>query len=192
MRTPLCCCVLSAALPIAPAAADILHDEAVHGDLSGDRFNPTAYTIGAGTHSVIAASISGDLEYLRLTIPAGQSLSAIVLAAYTGLDQTAFIGVQSGPTFTEPPNLPNPANLLGWTHFGPNFGHVGTDILDDIGMGLGAIGFTPPLPEGVYTFWIQQTGQSVSMYQLDFVIVPAPAAAPALIGLVGLVARRRR
>jgi hypothetical protein len=174
------------------ATADVLHDESVNGDLSGDRSVPTAYVLSQGTNSVIATSVSGDIEYIALTVPAGLQMQRLVLASYTGLDETAFIGVQSGPVFTEPPTGTNVANLLGWTHFGPALGHVGTDILDDLGAGPGSIGFTPPLGAGVYTFWIQQTGQNAATYQLDYSVVPGPGALTALMAGVGLVARRRR
>src|SRR5688572_8128965 len=114
--------------------AQVFHNEAVNGDLSNDRFNPTAYTLAAGTGSLMATTSGGDLEYLALTIPSGLKLAGITLASYQGLDPTAFIGVQAGSTFTEPPGTPNVANILGYTHFGPAF--VGMDILDDMGQGF--------------------------------------------------------
>ncbi len=155
-----------AALP-SGALAQVFHDEVIHGDLSGNGLAPTAYVLAAGTRSLLATTGKGDTEYLALTIPAGAKLSAIHLMSYQGLDPTGFIGVMTGPQFTEPPAAPNAANLLGYSHFGPPL--VGTNILDDIGVGFGSIGFTPPLPSGVYTFWIQQLGFAMT-YTFDFVI----------------------
>lgn len=173
------------------AAAGVIHDEAIHGDLSGDRHAPTAHRLRVGINSVIATSVSGDLEYLALTLPAGLRLDALILTSYTGHDRTAFIAVQRGAAFTEPPGAPNVRNLLGWTHFGPDFNHVGTDILDDLGRGPGSIQFSPPLDAGIYTFWIQQTGRTPSIYQLDFITAPAPATLPALLAAAAVFLRRR-
>ncbi len=176
---------------IAPAAATVIHDESVNGDLSNDRLNPTGYTLSAGTNTLIATSVSGDREYVRLSVPAGLQLSSIINVSYQGQDGTAFIGVQNGSTFTEPPTGTNVANLLGYTHFGTGPGTVGTDILDNMGTGAGAQGFTPPLPSGNYTYWIQQTGTSAATYQFDFNVTPEPMSAM-LFGLAGGALLRRR
>lgn len=185
------CFAAAIGLAAGPAAAVVVHDESIHGDVSNDRLSPTAYVLSSGTNSLLATSVSGDREYVRFTVPAGFQLSQVVLASYAGIDGTAFIGVQAGSTLTEPPTGTNVANLLGWTHFGPGPGNVGTDILDNIGVGAGAIGFTGSLSAGDYTFWIQQTGANAATYQMDFVVVPAPAAA-GLLGLAGVLACRRR
>lgn len=174
-----------------PAVAVVVHDESLNGDLSNDRLIPTAYALALGTNSLVATSVSGDREYVRFTVPAGFQLSQVVLASYAGIDGTAFIGVQAGSTLTEPPTGTNVANLLGWTHFGPVPGNVGTDILDNMGVGAGAIGFVGALAAGDYTFWIQQTGANAATYQMDFILVPAPGVA-GLIGLAGVFASRRR
>jgi hypothetical protein len=178
-------------LSSANAGATVIHDEAGDGDLSSDRFNPTSYSLSVGTSSIIATSVSGDREFVTLNIPGGAELSALTLATYAGLDDTAFIAIQSGTTMTVDPDSPNPALLLGYSHFGPGPGNVGTDILDDIGMGAGSIGFTPPLPAGDYTFWIQQTGGNAATYQFDFGVTPEPASL-ALLGMGGLALIRRR
>jgi MYXO-CTERM domain-containing protein len=175
-----------------PASAALLHDEGVDGDLSGDGLNPAHFDLSLGANSIIATSVSGDREYVNLTVPAGLELSAVNLVSYQGLDGTAFIAVQQGATFTESHIGTDVANLFGWSHFGPGVGNLGTDILDDIGQGPGAIGFTPPLSSGEYTWWMQQTGGNAATYQFDFVVTPEPAALVlAALGLA-LVARRRR
>jgi len=166
------------------------YNEGINGDLSGNRLIPTDLVLTPGTNSVIATSVRNDREYLHITVPGGFVLSALINASYTGNDGTAFVGVQAGSTFTEDPATVNVANLLGWSHFGTNLATVGEDILDDIGLGDDAIGFTPPLPAGDYTFWIQQTGTNACTYQFDFMVTPEPASLGLL--LIGLSALRRR
>lgn len=176
------------------ANADVLWDEAVNGDLSGDGFAPNSFILGAGSHSISATSNTGDRDYVTFSIPAGFQLNSILLASYVGDDITAFMGVQSGTTFTEPPTGTNVANLLGYTHFGPGPGlPPGSELIDSLSVGPGAIGFTPPLASGNYAFWMQQTGASLVTYQIDFGVtaVPEPAGA-ALIALAGLALRLRR
>ena len=150
------------------------YDEAVAGDLSGDPATPTPLTLIEGTTLLSATSATGDVEYVTVTIPDGLQLDAIILQAYASVggedssDDVAFAAVQSGSTFTEPPNGTNVANLLGYSHFGPGTpAQVGTDLLDDLGQGEGAIGFIGPLPSGTYTFWLQQAGESTD-YTLAF------------------------
>src|SRR3954471_10305724 len=167
-RTPVV--IASFALAAHSAFAVVVWDESINGDLSNDRAAPTSLTFTAGTNSVIATSVSagsGEREYFTFTLPAGYSLTSIVLASYSGLDGTAFIGVQQGTSMTVDPTSGSPAGLLGYTHFGTGPGNVGTNILDDIGLGAGATGFVGSLPAGSYTFWTQQAGASPSTYQLD-------------------------
>ncbi len=186
-----CITVAIALTTAASARGDLIHDESIHGDLSGNQAAPTHYTLLPGSNTLIATSVSGDREYVRLSVPAGLLLDSLILVDYAGIDGTAFIAVQQGTEFTEPPTGTNVANLLGWSHFGPGVGNVGLDILPGIGSGLGAMGFTPPLAAGEYTWWIQQTGGNAATYELDFVVTPEPTSL-ALLGLVATVLLRRR
>lgn len=185
------CCALAAMIgATAIASANVLHDESVHGPLSNDRFNPTLLPVPQlGSNLVRATTQAGDREYYTLIVPTGASLSAIMLNQYVSNDPLSFIAVQAGPVFTEPPTGTNVANLLGWTHFGDAW--LGTDLLSELGMGAGAIGFSGPLGPGTYTFWAQQTGPSPTLYEMDFVLVPAPGAAAAF-ALGALACARRR
>src|SRR5687767_11924858 len=167
MQTPrsLLTAVIVLSISTGATFAVIVHDESVNGDLSNDRFNPTTYALAFGSNSLKATSVSGDREYVTLSVPSGMQLSSIFNFSYVGVDGTAFIGVQDGTQFTESPTSPNVANIKGYTHFGTGPGTVGTDILDNMGTGSGAQGFVPPLPSGNYTYWIQQTGGNPSTYQ---------------------------
>ncbi|MCG8405368.1 MAG: PEP-CTERM sorting domain-containing protein [Phycisphaerales bacterium] len=182
-----------AVLLIGPSmtTAAIIYDEAVDGDLSGDRLAPTTRTLSIGSNTLAATSVSGDLEYVTLTVPPSFQLDAIILDSYVSPNVQSFAAVQNGTVFTESPASPNPANLLGYSHFGTGPGQVGTDILDDISTGAGAIGFSPPLPSGDYTFWLQETGPSPAAYTLDFVVTPEPATT-VMLGFAGLWLLRRR
>lgn len=177
-----------------PAKAFNDYDELIDGDLSGDRFNPTDISLSLGSNLLHATSVAGDLEYFTMHLPAGGQLDSIVLTTYVSGSPMSFIAVQSGTTFTEPPAGTNPANLLGWTHFGGPDAPAGTDILDNLGLGAGSIGFTPPLAGGPYTFWSQETGPNTATYTMNFVVTPEPAAIM-LLGLgasIALLRRRKR
>jgi len=166
-------------------------NEVTNGDISGDRNNPSVLTLTPGTNSIIGTTAGGDLDYLRLNLPAGAALQSLTLSSYASNDGQAFIGMQRGSTFTEDPNTANPANLLGYTHFGPSAGNVGTDILPAMGRAFGAQGFTPPLTGGPYTLWIQQLGASTA-YQFNAVATPEPAGGILLLGAAAICLRRRR
>jgi hypothetical protein len=180
------------------AQAAVAWNEGVNGDISGDRMNPSSAALVLGSNTVTATSVGGagiDREYITLSVPAGRNLGLVLMQAYAGVDGTAFIGVQSGSTFTEPPTGANPANILGYTHFGTAVQSVGENILNDIAQGPGSMGFSPPyLPAGNYTFWIQQTSSSSpSTYTLDFVVTPEPGALVLCgTGIAMLLAAQRR
>jgi hypothetical protein len=166
------------------------YDEGVDGDLSGDRLNPTSLSLALGSNTVTATSVSGDLEYLTINIPAGLQLTTAILSSYLSDDDRSFMAIQSGNVFTEPPAA-NIANLLGWVHFGTGPGQVGTDILDDLGSAPGAIGFTPPLPGGDYTFWMQEGDIMPATYTVDLVVTPEPVGL-VLFSFGSIMALRRR
>lgn len=177
-----------------PASGALVYREGVNGDLSNDRLAPTPVTLGNGDSTIFGASRSGDIDYLLVEVPAGSRLETIVLDAFLAASSLSFIAIQAGPVFTEAPANPNVGNLLGWTHFGS--GQVGTDVLDDLAGGAGAIGFARPLPSGFYTFWIQETGANFSVYSFTFDVaaVPEPGTWALLLaglGLVGACACRR-
>jgi len=184
-------------LVVAATAAATNYDEAIHGDLSGDRLNPTQLALSAGTNSLSATSgafgeeeIEYDREYVRIDLPANHQLDSIRLQAYDSPDGTAFVGLQDGTTFSFEPDdaIMNIGNMRGYAHFGPGEGHnIGDDILPAIAAGAGAMGFTPPLTGSSYTFWLQQTGASTT-YQLDFIVTNVPEPASALLMCTAIAA----
>lgn len=184
--------ILSCTLLSGGAFAQVIWNEGVNGDLSNDRLNPTNLQLQLGVNSLMATSVQGDREYVHFHLGSGMTLNQVVLVSYQGVDEIAFIGVQAGSTFTEPPTGTNVANLLGYTHFGPAIGNVGHDILPAMGTGAGSIGFVPPLTGEDYTFWIQQTGVNAATYQFDFVVAPEPCSLLALAGAAFWLRRRSK
>jgi hypothetical protein len=150
--------------------ANVVYDEALNGDLSGLYTNPTALSLAPGTNSLRASSVEGDLEYVRIDLPANHLLSELVLSSYVSEDLTSFIALQSGGAFTFPANQAslNINNMLGFGHFGPE----NVDLFSLIGVA--------PLTGPTYTFWIQQTGNETS-YQIDFIVTPVPEPATWLL-----------
>ncbi|MEA5621261.1 Ig-like domain-containing protein, partial [Cronbergia sp. UHCC 0137] len=148
------------------------YNEATDGDISGDRNAPLQLELQQGTNSLTATSVRNDVEYVTVRVPEGYQLDSLVLAGYESDDEIAFAAVQRGSVFTEPLTDTNVANLLGYGHFGPGFNQLGTNILDDLGQGEGAIGFSGALSSGEYTFWLQQTGFATTTYTLEFNVSP--------------------
>ena len=178
------------------ASADLMWDEAIDGDLSGDYQNPTQlFTKGVNNHVIFTTNdVDGvDREYFTLTIAEGFELAAIVLDVFETdpVSNLGFIGVAAGNVFPTPPDAPDVTSLLGY--YLPGTGDVGNDILQSMGNGGGSQGFSGPLGPGSYSFWVQETGPSVDNWDLNFIVteIPAPGAV-ALLGLAGLASRRRR
>ena len=147
------------------------YNEKKSGDLSNDRLTPTTVKLKVGPN-VIAGSFgtkngATDRDYFTIKVPADHVLDAIILEPETtvGLN-LSFIGVQDGKVITVPPVGGSPADLLGYTHFGESM--EGTDILPAMGDGAGSKGFTPPLPAGTYTFWVQELATCKCNYRFTF------------------------
>ena len=173
---------LAAGLLLAPAAKANTWDEGTNGDLSGDRLAPSSLALSAGDNLLTGTTVAGDIDYLTVTVPVGYALSQLNLLSFASTDDLAFIGVQAGSTFTQPPTGTDVTQLLGWAHFGPT---APLPYLATLGTSPGAIGFTGPLPAGPYTFWIQQAGAQQVAYSWNFVVASA-APEPGTGGLVVL------
>jgi hypothetical protein len=189
------------ALAVASAAsAATIWDEGVNGDLSNNRLAPTVLSVSPGSNTIIGSTVQGNIDYFTFTVPVGYEFSALILSSFSSADDVAFLAIQAGSTFTEPASGTVVGNLLGYTHIGTGAlagtADPGTDILDELGAGVGSIGFTPPLGAGAYTFWLQQTQPQVVGYGLDVVLtVAAPEPAGLLLGalaIAGVVFVRRR
>jgi len=174
------------------------YSEGANGDLSGDRLNPTALVASVGANTLSGSTIGGDLEYVRISLPAGLQLGSLILDSVASTDDVAFIAMQAGTIFTVTPSTATESALLGYAHFGtgPTAGGAtpGNDMLDDMCGAAGAIGCTPPLMGSDYTFWIQQNFPIPFAYSFSFVATPVPEPGTcALLGLgvLGLGAMRR-
>jgi len=190
-----CAAVIVLGLSLSSLATAATYTELINGDLSGNRAAPTGFNLATGSNLLTATTQGGDLDVVRISVPAGNDLSQLFVRTFTqaGFDSTAFIAIQQGNTFTVDPNIAGPEDLLGYTHISPFF--INTDILPTMGTGFDAIGFTPPLASGNYSLFLQQLGTPVT-YSLDFVVRPVPEPATIILGGVGLaflcaVARRK-
>jgi hypothetical protein len=183
---------LGAMLLCAPVSAQVIYNELVQGDLSGNRFAPNPLSLSPGSNQLVglmAGDLGGgeiDRDYFSITVPSGHVLSQVVLDQYFSNDPVAFLAIQPGPVFPDDPQTVNPGDLMGWIHLGAE--HVGLDVLPI--MATQGFGFTPPLAAGIYSFWAQQLGEPTD-YVLDFVVtVPGPGAA-AVLCIAGAMIRRR-
>lgn len=186
---------------VSGAQAATVWDEAVAGDLANLGTSPTALTLGLGANTVRGTTgrISGvvDRDYFSFTLPEGWQLDTLTVlpgSTFLGASGLSFIAVQAGPQVTVNPTGGSATGLLGWTHYSEN--DIGVDILQVMGFGPGASGFSGSLPAGSYSFWIQETGTGTAAYHLEFGVsaVPEPAAALLLLGglaALGAVCRPR-
>lgn len=195
---------LAAALLLAAGSGQALAawNEATDGDFSNDGMAPTVVSLGLGSNLIWgttgrpAPAAAVDLDYFTFTIPAGYQLSEMwVLDGTDAVGGGSFIGLMSGTQFTVPPSTPSAAGLLGWALFSSSTAE--TDLLPVLGSsGMGATGFTPPLPAGDYVFWVQETAVGVATYGFDLTVTAVPEAPSALAMLGGLAllasALRRR
>jgi hypothetical protein len=160
----------------------VIYSESTSGDLSNNQAEPTPLTLALGTNSVVGTVGTGEnQDWVTVHVPAGLTLSSLVLASYVSSDSQGFIGVQKGTSFTGNPETASP--YLGYAHFGTGASNgsqfknlVGMDLLPIMGntsLAAGSQGFTAPLASGDYTFLIQQLGASTS-YQFDFVTAAPP------------------
>lgn len=188
------------------ASAAFAYIESVNGDLSGNNLAPTQLgNATAGSNTVTGSSGSVEADIFTFVVPTGFRLDTIVLTSFSSSSANMFLSIDSGATYefsieeiNNQINLPDLNLVLGSALIGTSPGvSVGDDILDNLGSSapllLGA-GFTPPLPAGTYSVYIQETG-AFSNYGLSFNVsaVPEPGCLT-LFGCLPLSAflRRRR
>lgn len=200
----------AAAVCLSGPALAANYNEAVAGDLSGDRLNPTLWslagssTVGETTTHRLSGGLGHegtdppDRDYVHLVVPKGQVWSSLVVGNSVSVGGTAsFIGLASGSTMPVPPDAFDATGLLGWRIYSRS--DQGKDILPRMQVsGNGASGFDLPLKAGDYTLWVQELAPGAFKYQFDVVLtaVPEPStswlAALGLVGVVSSAARRRR
>jgi hypothetical protein len=173
------------------------------GDFSGTASTPTPLAFTAGSNVVSGSVVSpGDVrDFIRFTVAPGQTLVALRITSYAP-DNTGFHAITQGPVSFNPETVTAPPGVFyGGDHV--SAAAVGSDVLPSLAAG-GASGttFTLPLGPGEYSYVIQQTGQPLVNYSVEFVI-NGPVRAPALgawgigalcVGLAGIgasFARRR-
>ncbi len=189
------------ALAAIPATATGYNETS--GDLSNLNTSPTAVTFGVGSNIIsgTTGSTAGviDRDYFTFTIAPDQQLTAIMVldgtTSIAGRDPQnplSFIGLEAGGSLTDPA-APVVGDLLGYTHYGPSL--VGTDILDNIGAGAGAQGFSGPLGAGTYSVWIQEANAGTADYVFNFLVASVPESSTWAMmlsgfGLIGWSIRR--
>jgi MYXO-CTERM domain-containing protein len=195
--------VTALALAASAAQAVVVWDESVSGDLSNSGLAPTALALGPGSNVVrglTGRAVAGgtvDRDYFSITVPSGSFLNSMtVLPGTVGQGPTlvSFVGLQAGAQVTVPTSATTAAGLMGyWLYGAPD---VGKDLLPLMAVpSNGSAGFGVPLPAGVYSFWVQDTGVGDAVYGFDLGVsaVPAPPASLLMaLGLAGLAGWRRR
>ena len=168
---------------VAARASAASYSEGMQGDLSDDRLAPTVWVLENGANALSADFGNGDLDYFAIHIAPGYALQSLILEPSTvtgsGLSFAAF---EAGPVMTVSP-VTAPTGLNGWTHF--SSAQFGTDILDNFATGWGTLGFSMPLPAGVYTFWVQEIESGEGLrYDFTFNVAPVVVPLPAGVGVV--------
>jgi hypothetical protein len=145
-------------------------DEGNDGDLSDDGTNPSGpFELSLNGNTFIANQTGNprDVDFFAFTIPAEMELTELIVDDYNGVDDVAFIGIDSGATTDVDFMNPSSGDLLGGTSYGT--ASIGNDILAAMGNLGGADGFIPPLGSGTYTIWLNQTG-GLSESTLNFIV----------------------
>lgn len=190
--------LLTPALLTPAAHAAIAWDEVGQGDLANSGLSPTAVPLTPGDNSIYGnlGPMAGgeiDRDYFTITVPAGATLSAIVIEFYFGDDPVAFMGIALGSVITVDPDKASPADVDGYVLFGSSgLSTPGVDVLPQLPLTIDPPRFTTPLAPGSYTFWVQQLGGSAD-YGFNFVLtIPAPGTMAMLAMTLGAASVRRR
>jgi hypothetical protein len=191
MRTSIL--LLTAAFLYSTAAnGSTIYDESVSGDLSNSGLAPTPVTVSVGSNDLFGTTGKTgntiDRDYFSFNVGQGEELTAITVLPGTqtlGTLGESFIGIESGPEVTVSTAATDATGLLGWYHYGT--ADIGVNILPTMGTsGLGSAGFTGPLPEGTYSFWVQEASAGTVPYGLDFTIAATPEPASWTMLLAGV------
>lgn len=164
---------LALLLVAAPASAAVIWNESVHGDLSSNPAAPTPLVFAPGGNTIIGATSANDRDYLSFTVPAGASLTGLILHRWTP-DNLGFMAFNTGP-ISYIPGAATAENFLSGIH--PWGAWVGENLM----MRFVTDAVTPNTLEspmlgpGTYSFLVQQTSAVNQQYTLEFVLeVPVP------------------
>lgn len=160
-----------------PLFGDVIHDESMNGELSNDFENPTVLVFALGSNEVIgqigdngqtgAIGLDGmpadsDADYFRFDVAPERLV--------TGID------VQSFTWVGDPPGASFVAYTIGSSFAGQGIVDIKSfaffddvknpNILDNL---VGA-----PLGPGTYSFWFQETENTIVDYEINFTVVPEP------------------
>src|SRR5690348_17159745 len=192
-----------------------IYKEAVSGDLSDDKANPTALTLTPGFNSV-SGTVAGfppegtdPQDWVSFTIPTGFVMISYVNARFVAGDGQGFTGFQAGSSFSGDEFVE--ASYTGYAHFGTaaqnpdtnptTSSTVGVNLLPlmaDPTFAPGTTNPTFPLGAGTYTFLIQQGDPTITHYQFNMTVRPVAAPEPGsslcllAIGSLATLALRRR
>ncbi|WP_182867074.1 PEP-CTERM sorting domain-containing protein [Stieleria mannarensis] len=198
------------------AHAAIVHNEAIHGELSNDNFSPSVLNFTVGENTVIgevtnARGFPANTDVFTFSVPEGAFWDALILDDYRdsspNQDNAAFLAINDSDFFPygsfelDEINNANPAfpedAFIGGTVFGgggPTNPDVGRNLLPRAANIVGA-GFTTPLPSGNYTIYIQQTdaltGYTLTANLVSAVPEPSSAGWLMLVGTAIAIRRRR-
>jgi len=181
-----------AILSAATSYGAVVYDEASSGDLSGLFGTPTPLVLANGANTIIGgignngnlgavnnsgATIPFDADYFSFTVQPNASISSITIDIFT---------------FMGSPDLSFFAYVAGSEFSGQAIGDIDGFVFFDAGSGDVLLGLAGgPLEAGTYSFWLQETINSLVDYQITFTQVPEPSAAMLFtLGLLGLFPRR--
>lgn len=194
---------LACFLPPTIALAQISEETS---DFSNDPLNPEIVGLSEGittiSGSVQAPNDRNDFLILAGVLSPAHYINAIYLTEYvdgtTGeTGNTGFIHIDARPT-TEIPGFRNVDNFLGVAHLDRFTFPVGENMLDVLGRSeLGGQGFSslPSISDNPLIFNIQQTGEQLTNYTLEFHVstVPEPRISVFwLAAIAGWIWRRHR
>ena len=173
-----------------PLVADVVYDESVSGDLSGDPGSPTVIAVEGETVLVVRGSVqsgtgSDTRDFFSMTVAEGATLEAIRLVDYvdgvTGAPgNTGYFMVDDGATSVVPSSSTSSA-FLGGSHCNrTRFPTAEVNMLERLSRAVqGGTGFSYPPGPGTYTFNMQQTGSQQNVYEFRFEFGATAAPCPA-------------
>lgn len=175
--------MLLAALAV-PAAAGVIWNEGINGDLSSSEASPTLISFGVGTNQILG-SVSGsplDRDYITFTIAPGQTLIHLNLIAFSP-DNLAFSAFNSGSTSYIPSGGTNGLFLSGIHIAGADVGSDMMPFYDTRNVTTNSLA-GPSLGPGTYCWMIQQTSPLTQSYTVEFVIDGAVNVDPKTWGMI--------